>query len=183
MMNTITVVSLTIYLIRFFLSSCLDQTPSRYLNCSGCPVPVYGCSRSSSSSFSNFLKSCEEDFLINRTCFTASLENSIHTLPSPSIRLRKSSRDSCRVSNKLTTIIKLNCLFEVTDKNKNFCSTNDEKNYQTDSCVSDSADYLTEVQSPLGKYKLEITEQNRRMCQQVFQMFIDTFPRFSRPDD
>ena len=46
MINTITVVSLTIYLIRFFLSSCLDQTPSRYL-------------------------------LINRTCFTASLENSI----------------------------------------------------------------------------------------------------------
>lgn len=77
MMNTITVVSLTIYLIRFFLSSCLDQTPSRYLNCSGCPVPVYGCSRSSSSSFSSFLKSCGEDFLINRTCFTASLENSI----------------------------------------------------------------------------------------------------------
>lgn len=77
MMNTITVVSLTIYLIRFFLSSCLDQTPSRYLSCSGCPVPVYGCSRSSSSSFSSFLKSCGEDFLINRTCFTASLENSI----------------------------------------------------------------------------------------------------------
>lgn len=77
MINTITVVSLTIYLIRFFLSSCLDQTPSRYLNCSGCPVPVYGCSRSSSSSFSSFLKSCGEDFLINRTCFTASLENSI----------------------------------------------------------------------------------------------------------
>ena len=41
------------------------------------PVPVYGCSRSSSSSFSSFLKSCGEDFLINRTCFTASLENSI----------------------------------------------------------------------------------------------------------
>lgn len=40
MINTITVVSLTIYLIRFFLSSCLDHTPSRYLNCSGCPVPV-----------------------------------------------------------------------------------------------------------------------------------------------
>ena len=77
MMNTITVVSLTIYLIRFFLSNCLDHTPSRYLNCSGCPVPVYGCSRSSSSSFSSFLKSCGEDFLINRTCFTASLENSI----------------------------------------------------------------------------------------------------------
>ena len=77
MMNTITVVSLTIYLIRFLLSSCLDQTPSRYLNCSGCPVPVYGCSRSSSSSFSSFLKSCGEDFLITRTCFTASLENSI----------------------------------------------------------------------------------------------------------
>ena len=33
----------------------------------------------------------------------------------------------CRVSNKLTTIIKLNCLTEVTDKNKNYCSTNDEK--------------------------------------------------------
>lgn len=89
----------------------------------------------------------------------------------------------CRVSNKLTTIIKLNCLTEVTDKNKNFRSTNDEKNYQTDSCVSDSTDYLTEVQSPLGKYKLEITEQDRKMCQQVFQMFIDTFPKFSRPDD
>lgn len=29
----------------------------------------------------------------------------------------------CRVSNKLTTIIKLNCLTEVTDKNKNYCST------------------------------------------------------------
>lgn len=34
----------------------------------------------------------------------------------------------CRVSNKLTTIIKLNCLIEVTDKNKIFCPTNDEKN-------------------------------------------------------
>lgn len=77
MINTITVVSLTIYLIRFFLSSCLDHTPSRYLNCSGCPVPVYGCSRSSSSSFSSFLKSCGDDFLINKTCCIASLENSI----------------------------------------------------------------------------------------------------------
>ena len=77
MMNTITVVSLTIYMIRIFLSSCLDQTPSRYLNSSVCPVPVYGWSLSSLRSFSSFLKSCGEDFLINRTCFTASLENSI----------------------------------------------------------------------------------------------------------
>lgn len=89
----------------------------------------------------------------------------------------------CRVSNKLTTIIKLNCLIEVTDKNKIFCPTNDEKKCQTDSCVSDSADYLTEIQSPVRKNRLEITEQNRRICRQVFQMFIDTFPRFDRPDD
>lgn len=88
-----------------------------------------------------------------------------------------------RVSNKLTTIIRLNCLVDVTDKSKIYCSTNDKNKYQTDSCVSDSADYQTEIQSPAGKSKLEITEQNRRICQQVFQMFIDTFPRFDRPDD
>lgn len=89
----------------------------------------------------------------------------------------------CRVSNKLTTIIKLNCLIEVTDENRNFCSTNDEKKCQTDCCISDSADYLTEIQSSVRRNGLEITEQNRRICQQVFQIFIDTFPMFDRPDD
>lgn len=88
-----------------------------------------------------------------------------------------------RVSNKLTTIIKLNCLIDITDKNKISCSTNDEKKYQTDSCASDPADYLTEVQSKAGKNNLEITEQNRKICQQVYQMFIDTFPMFDRPND
>ena len=78
-----------------FLSSCLDHTPCKYFNCSGCPVPVYGCSFSSSNSLSNFFEELRRGlFLATVHVLQLLLKILSHTLHSSSIRFKKSSNDS-----------------------------------------------------------------------------------------
>lgn len=87
-----------------------------------------------------------------------------------------------RISNKLSTIIEVTCLNQCTTETKTECSTEIAGQSTPNLIAHCSTDFRNLPSVVHQTPPMQLTDQERQSCREVYDLFIETFPKLDKPD-
>ena len=86
-----------------------------------------------------------------------------------------------RMSNKLSTIIEVTCLNQCTTETKTVCPTKTSGQCTPELVAQYSTDFRNLPNVAHQSPPLQLADEERQTCRQVYDLFIETFPKLDKP--